>query len=284
MKKVSLRVKVCSVFVVLVLFVGFNYVAAEEYAVKTAQLSKTLSHGGGTVYYPDSDQRHGLVLVMPGFTESKSFIEWYGPLLASNGFVTVVMDSSLLTDTPPLRANQLAAAAKDVKKKFSNIVDPTRVAYMGHSMGGGGALDAAVKDPSLKAIVPIAPWHGFPASTALNNYTKITVPTLIVSCSADFIAPNIQHSDIFYSAIPANKMQITMDGGLHSCANTDGTVPPGMTGMELVGNDQYKPAISNFVVSWLKYYMDGQPDYVEDLCGSGSVQPEVQSVRNNWCQ
>ncbi|MFZ5562590.1 MAG: dienelactone hydrolase family protein [Thermodesulfobacteriota bacterium] len=262
-----------------------NMLQAAEYAVKTAQLpSRIFTHGGGTVYYPADNARHGVVLIMPGFMETQSYIQWYGPMLAKNGFVAVTMDSLTRADLPSSRARQLAAALKDVKSRFKTIVDPARAAYMGHSMGGGGTLDAAVKDPGLKAIIPIAPWHDLSITNATVYYGQIQVPTLIISCAADLIAPNLKHSDVFYNAIgSAKKMQITMSGGLHSCANTDGTVPVGIE-MDLAPNDQYKPAITHFVVSWLRYFMDGESVYLQDLCGPGADQPEVESSRNNFCE
>jgi dienelactone hydrolase len=284
MKKLSFLIRMCFLVVVLLISVESSYAVsqkASKYEFKTAKLSKTTKHGTGTVYYPDDNQRHGVVLIMPGFMESQSFIQWYGPLLASNGFVTVTLDSKYKYDSPSARAVQLEEALKDTKLKFANIINPSLVAYMGHSMGGG-ALDAAVKDKTLKAIIPLAPYHGSPASTAKNNYTSIQVPTLIISCSEDEIASNARHSDVFYSAIPSNKMQITMVGGNHFCANTDESIP--IIGTQLGSNDQYKPTITHFVLSWLKYYMNGQSDYLQNLCGPNAVQPQVQSSRNNWCK
>lgn len=252
-------------------------------AVATAQLAKTSSHGAGTVYYPDDNLQHGVVVIMPGYNETQYFTKWYGPLLAGNGFVAVTLDSLAGGDLQTARANQLAAALDDIKLKFWKNVDATRTVFMGHSTGGGATLDAAVKDNRLKAIIPYAPWQPFPA-TAASQYGRIQVPTLIISCASDVIAPNNTNSDVFYNSIPSgtHKTQITMANAVHSCANTDGTVPPGFIAIP-TANDKYKPAISHFVIAWLKYHVDGQLQYKQDLCGANAVQAEVSQSRNNWC-
>ena len=38
-------------------------------------------------------------------------------------------------------------------------IDASRLAVAGHSMGGGGSLEAALDRPSLQAAVPLAPWN-----------------------------------------------------------------------------------------------------------------------------
>lgn len=49
----------------------------------------------GTVYYPtDTSQgSFGSIVVMPGFLAGQSQIAWYGPRLASHGFVVLTLDS-----------------------------------------------------------------------------------------------------------------------------------------------------------------------------------------------
>ena len=38
-------------------------------------------------------------------------------------------------------------------------IDASRLAVMGHSMGGGGALEAAKDRPSLQAAIGLTPWN-----------------------------------------------------------------------------------------------------------------------------
>src|SRR5687767_5152914 len=60
-----------------------------------AQLSVARSSvsgfGGGTIYYPTSTAAgtFGAVAVSPGFTATQSSVAWYGPRLASQGFVVI---------------------------------------------------------------------------------------------------------------------------------------------------------------------------------------------------
>jgi len=58
-------------------------------------------------------------------------------------------------------------------------IDPTRLAVAGWSMGGGGALSAAVRRPALKAIIPFAPWE------ITKNWSQIRVPTLVMHRTND---------------------------------------------------------------------------------------------------
>src|SRR5256886_13336511 len=82
-------------------------------------------------------------------------------------------------------------------------VDASRLGVSGHSMGGGGTLEASVSRPSLKAAVPMAPWD---ANT--KNFSSDTVPTLIVAAQNDSIAPVNQHALVFYNSIPTTQRKM----------------------------------------------------------------------------
>ena len=59
--------------------------------------------------------------------------------------------------------------------RFNGKVDLTRVAAMGYSQGGGGAM-AAARDPRVDTTVAIQPWRG--------STTGIRVSTLYLAGSA----------------------------------------------------------------------------------------------------
>jgi dienelactone hydrolase len=58
-------------------------------------------------------------------------------------------------------------------------VDANRLAVPGHSMGGGGAISAAMRRPSLKAAVPLAP------ASFSQNLSAVRVPTLMIGARDD---------------------------------------------------------------------------------------------------
>ena len=110
--------------------------------------------GGGVIYYPtDTSQgTFGAIAISPGLNGTWPGIAWLGPRLASQGFVVFGIETNNLNDSPTSRGTQLLAALDYLTQSSSvrNRVDASRLAVAGHSMGGGGALDAALRRPSLQ--------------------------------------------------------------------------------------------------------------------------------------
>lgn len=67
---------------------------------------------------------------------------------------------------------------------------------MGHSMGGGGSLEASLSRPSLQAAIPLTPWN---TQKSFNS----RVPTLIIGAESDSVASVRSHAEPFYESIPA---------------------------------------------------------------------------------
>ncbi len=80
--------------------------------------------------------------------------------------------------------------------RFNGKVDLTRVAAMGYSQGGGGAM-AAARDPRVDTTVAIQPWRG--------STTGIRVPTLYLAGSADAVvsASSVEGYFNASSSVPA---------------------------------------------------------------------------------
>lgn len=228
-------------------------------AVSNVKVATPSGFGSGTVYYPTTGKGpYGLVSVTPGFVEGEWAINWLGPLLASHGFVVVTIGTTTILDAPTSRAKQMMAALKQVTalsatktSPFAGKVDPSRLAVMGHSMGGGGSLDAARDNPNLKAAIPLAPWE------TTKDYSKITVPTLIVSCDSDVIAPVADHANKFYDSLTPTltKALVEMKGAGHFCTN--GTAIPAT-----------RTLVGKYSISWLKRFVDGDTRYSPFLCGA----------------
>lgn len=130
------------------------------YAVSETSVSSlaVTGFGGGTVYYPTStsDGTFGAVVISPGFTALQSSIAWLGPRLASQGFVVFTIDTNTTLDQPDSRGRQLLAALDYLTQRSTvrGRVDATRLGVMGHSMGGGGTLEAAKSRPSSRPPFP----------------------------------------------------------------------------------------------------------------------------------
>src|SRR5262245_10783049 len=137
-------------------------------ALQTAQIDVPASagFGGGTIHYPTTGGPYGVVSLSPGFTESASALQYWGPYLASQGFVVVTINTTSVLITPEQRSvEQLEALDYVIGQSatsgnpLSGKVDPNRKAVGGHSMGGGASLISAANDASIDAVLPLAPWN-----------------------------------------------------------------------------------------------------------------------------
>jgi alpha-beta hydrolase superfamily lysophospholipase len=219
------------------------------YATSQTSVSSLVSgFGGGVIYYPTttSDGTFGGIAISPGFTASWSSIDWLGPRIASHGFVVIGIETNTRLDQPDSRGQQLLAAL-DYLVNSSSVrtrVDRTRLAVAGHSMGGGGSLEAASDRPSLQAAIPLAPWN------TDKTWSEIQVPTLIIGGESDTVAPVSSHSIPFYNSIPASaeKAYLELNNASHFFPQTTNTP----TGRQMV--------------AWLKRFVDNDTRYEQFLC------------------
>ncbi len=225
------------------------------FTVATAKIATPSGYGGGTVYYPtNASGKVGLIVVAPGFTETQSAMNMWGPILASNGFAVINIDTKSTLDQPPARATQMMAALKQVSdlskttaSPYYNKIDVTRQAVMGHSMGGGGTLVAATANPALKAAIPAAPW-----SLATKNFPTLAVPTMIFACQSDVIAPVSGHADRFWASFNKQLPSAFAEyaGAGHQCPTSQG------------GADR-KLVFSKLGIAWFKRFVDGDTRYTQ---------------------
>ncbi|MFV2114078.1 alpha/beta hydrolase family protein [Micromonospora sp. LOL_025] len=217
--------------------------------------------GGGVIYYPTStaEGTFGAVAISPGYTAAWSSIDWLGPRIASHGFVVIGIETNSRLDQPDSRGRQLLAALDYLTQRSSvrGRIDASRLAVSGHSMGGGGSLEAAVARPSLQAAVPLAPWN------LDKSWSDVRVPTLIIGGESDSIAPVSSHSEPFYSSIPASseKAYLELNGASHFFPQTVNT------------------PTARQAVAWLKRFVDDDTRYEQFLC-PGPTGSAIQEYRN----
>ncbi|PPK92304.1 dienelactone hydrolase family protein [Kineococcus xinjiangensis] len=207
--------------------------------------------GGGTIYYPTTTSAgtFGAVAISPGFTATQSSVAWLGPRLASQGFVVITIDTNSRYDQPSSRGDQLRAALRYLTQSSSvrGRIDPTRLAVMGHSMGGGGALEAAKDDPSLQAVIPLTPWN------TDKTWPEVTTPTFIVGAERDSVAPVSQHAEPFYGSLTATpeKAYLELRGASHSAPTSVNST---------------NTTVARQSIAWLKRFVDDDTRYDQFLC------------------
>ncbi|MFF5497738.1 alpha/beta hydrolase family protein [Streptomyces aquilus] len=235
------------------------------YAVSQTSVSQLAAtgFGGGTIYYPTStaDGTFGAIAISPGYTAYESSIAWLGPRLASQGFVVFTIDTLTTLDQPASRGDQLLAAL-DYLVQRSGVrgrVDAGRLGVMGHSMGGGGTLEAAKSRPSLQAAIPLTGWN------LDKTWSEITTPTLIFGADGDTIAPVATHSEPFYQTLPAttDRGYLELRGATHFTPNTSNTT------------------IAKYSISWLKRFIDNDTRYEQFLCPLPAVSLTIAESRGN---
>ncbi|MBQ1059499.1 MULTISPECIES: alpha/beta hydrolase family protein [Micromonospora] len=229
-------------------------------SINVSSLSVT-GFGGGVIYYPTStaEGTFGAVAISPGYTASWSSLSWLGPRIASHGFVVIGIETNTRLDQPASRGRQLLAALDYLTERSSvrGRIDSSRLAVAGHSMGGGGSLEAAAARPSLQAAVPLAPWN------LDKTWSDVRVPTLIIGGETDSVAPVATHSIPFYNSIPASseKAYLELDGASHFFPQTTNT------------------PTAKQMVAWLKRFVDDDTRYEQFLC-PGPSGSAIQEYRN----
>lgn len=202
----------------------------------------------GTIYAPTdlSQGTFGAIAVSPGFVSPQAWIDWYGPRLATQGFVVMTLETSSLLDVPAARGEQLLAALDYMtgKSRVKDRIDASRLAVMGHSMGGGGTLEAANKRPALQAAVPLAPWN------PNYDWKNVKVPTMIMGADNDFIAPADSMAESYYDNLTTvpEKAYLELKNAGHMTFNSPNTT------------------IAKYTIAWMKRFVDDDTRYERFLC------------------
>jgi alpha-beta hydrolase superfamily lysophospholipase len=225
-------------------------VAASRGTFATAEVSAPTGNGfgGGRIYYPtDTSQgTFGAVAIVPGYTATWAAEgAWMGHWLASFGFVVIGIDTINRNDWDTARGTQLLAALDYLTQRSSvrDRVDANRLAVMGHSMGGGGAMHAALQRPSLKATIGLAPF------SPSQNLTNMRVPTMLLAGQNDGTTTPASITNL-YNGIPAatEKAYLELTGAGHGFPTSSNSV------------------MTRKVIPWLKIFLDQDTRYQQFMC------------------
>jgi pimeloyl-ACP methyl ester carboxylesterase len=231
------------------------------FAITSISVARGNGFGGGVIYYPtDTSQgTFGAVAISPGLNGTWPGIAWLGPRLASQGFVVFGIETDNLDDSPTSRGTQLLAAL-DYLTRSSTVrtrVDAGRLAVIGHSMGGGGALDAALRRPALQAAIGNAPY--LPSGSLAGD----RVPTLIYAMQNDTLVPPSRLTSL-YNTIPATteRAYLEVTGAGHNYIGQPSTI------------------LARTMIPWLKIFVDDDARYGQFLCPATNTSG-VRTYRNS---
>jgi uncharacterized protein len=217
----------------------------------------------GTISVPDGDGPFPVVVVNHGYIPSSRY--WigqdsgiFGDPLAAHGFISVAPNWPGYSGSGPAPADLPAivgevVTALDLVSSLSTFAkaDPSRLAFIGHSNGGGISLIAMVVDPRIKAVVLFAPVSSEMADNAhkwwLNNNSMGPMGTPEANPDGyahlsprNFFAPG-QPAALFLQGtadedIPAAWTQASIDAMKAKGINTDVVWFPGAL-HDMVGSD-----------------------------------------------
>jgi dienelactone hydrolase len=242
-------------------------IAATYGPFATAQLTVPPGNGfnGGYIYYPtDTSQgTWGAVAIAPGYSALFADEEaWMGPRLASFGFVVFGIETLSRSDGADARATELLAALDYLTRSSAvrDRVDPDRLSVMGHSAGGAGALTAALRRPSLKTVVGLAP--GAPGGGL--NLANLGMPTMFLGGQNDpTVTPTYLNG--LWTTLPATTQRawVEIAGADHlyftRANNTEGRL----------------------LVPWLKTFLDNDARYPQFMCPRLADMSGISNYRNS---
>jgi dienelactone hydrolase len=215
-----------------------------------------------TLFYPSEEEgTFGAVAILPGFTNTRSAVAWYGPLLASHGYVVMTLNTNTTLDQPSSRATQQLRALEFLASPNNPVVDkvdPDRLGVMGYSMGGGGALEATARNTEIKASIPLTPWH------TTKNFPAVETPTLIIGAQNDGTAPVASHARPHYEGLSDDiaKAYYELRGAPHSVPTS------------------YNATIAKLTVSWMKRFVDDDYRFDAVLCPHADDTATFSQVRS----
>jgi pimeloyl-ACP methyl ester carboxylesterase len=134
-----------------------------------------------------------------------------------------------------------SVAAQNVTGFGSGTIDYPTDTSQGPVKSGG------LTSGSLKAAIAIAPWEN------TKNFSKDTVPTMIIAGSSDIVASPADHAKKFYSSIPGAKAYVELNGKDHFFT-TSANAPQ-----------------AEMMIAWLKVNVDDDTRYAQFLCPGPAV-------------
>ncbi|GAF53596.1 hypothetical protein JCM18900_12180 [Psychrobacter sp. JCM 18900] len=239
------------------------------FSISTKHVSRQSANGfaGGTIHYPTDAASCGLlggIAVVPGYVSYESSIKWWGPRLASWGFVVITINTSSIYDHPDSRAEQLSAALDHLlaDETVGHMIDQNRLGAIGWSMGGGGALRLATERSTVQASL-----HKRPITIrAMARWIRLLYSSLVKMT----VSPRIKkYTNTFYQKADGPKMKVEINNGSHFCAS----------------HRFNEKLLSKPAIAWMQRYINGDTRFDKFLCGNESYKdnPRISAYDYEDC-
>lgn len=245
-----------------------------------------------------------LAIVSHGYPGSRLQMSYLTENLASKGYVVVAIDHAESTRqdkagfASTLRNRHLddvfvldtvAAWSQSGSGHFlAGRVDADRTALIGYSMGGYGALNAAMTpDARIKAVVAFAPWGGAHKVWDAAALARVRAPVLFIAGDQDDVSG---YRDgvvpLFEGVVHAERYLLTYQGARHNVAPNPAPAAASnnledfMAYAEPVWDSRRINNINqHFVTAFLGVQLKDQPLQaylaLAPLAASGTVKPEA---------
>jgi hypothetical protein len=250
------------VVLLAIAFIGFlgyacdsgNNVSSGGIAIETIWVNGA---SAAKLYYPRNLQTPtGATTMSAGYTQNLGNVEWLSKRVAEAGYVVLGMTPSntwgMVNDWKDMHKNGIAKL-KELNNSHNvlrGMIDTGKLQTCGHSKGGGGSLWASSElKGALKSTIGMAPYK---EQFSGSNLRSITAATFIQAGASDTLATNTMTRGE-YNDLPNISKMYQEYSGLGHLAWTNGAT----------GNTAN--TISNDVISWMKYYLDGDASSVNKL-------------------
>lgn len=246
------------------------------YEVRTYEASPGVAEFADVmVFYPltlSFDRPNGAIAFSPGFRAAASNYEWWGPTLASLGYNVFILNTNEPTDGLGARADALAALVEFIRSEnanpdspVANKIDVDKIALMGHSMGGGAALQAARRlGDEISAVIPLQLYCCEPGGSFEGDYGAISAPALVIASAADEVAPPDAHARLLYDSLGSeNKVYMEFAAGDH---------------MIVANGGPEHDTMGRLTLAFLKVYLDGVDGLAGQVGNAADDYPDTFST------
>ena len=249
---------------------------------------------------PVGGQKFPLVVVSHGYPGSRTFLSYLTENLASKGYVVAAIDhtdsvfgavkgfpSTLLN-----RSSDQLFTIESIAALMRDTVDASKVAIIGYSMGGYGALASAGADyssqgvpaaqmvpggylralhlkrnPNLKAVVAIAPWGAQPPMNSWDaaGLAGMRVPALFIVGDQDDVSGYREGvKRAFDGAVNSERYLLVFENARHNVGGNP--APPGVP-LDFAGRESFEEPVwrkerinainQHFISAFLDLYLKG---------------------------